>query len=162
MLFFTFNAFTYSQQDTTRGNFWINSSIPPFPKLSGLILNYSFNYAIENLSFNLQAFHAKTHNIINNPEYYKLDFFSTAIGYRLRYKYLMTAYFIGIGYTQITNYHLGLMSVSTIGLISNFQFYTYPFTPIGIDGLGIGFELVSNFNNKHNLSFYHFSFNIHF
>ncbi|PIQ08951.1 MAG: hypothetical protein COW71_08990 [Ignavibacteriales bacterium CG18_big_fil_WC_8_21_14_2_50_31_20] len=162
LFYFILNIVIYSQQDTTRGNFWINSAIPPFPEYNGLTLNYSVNYAIENLAFSLMAFHAEGESTKNKPDFYDLDFFSASVGYRLSYKYLMIASFLGTGYTRISDFHQELKGVKTIGLISNIQIYTYPFTLIGFDGLGFGFELVSNFNTKHNYNFYHFSVNLNF
>ncbi len=162
LFYFILNIFIYSQQDTTRGNFWINSSIPPFPEYNSLTLNYSLNYAIGNLSFNLMMFHAEGENTQNNNDFYDLDSYSASVGYRLSYKYLMIASFVGTGYTRIFNVHQNPNVNKTLGFISNIQIYTYPFTLIGFDGLGIGFELVSNFNTIRNYNFYHFSVNLNF
>lgn len=153
---------TFSQQDSTRGDHWINMSIPPFPEYNSFTFNFSLNYAIDNLAFNLMAFHAEGENRKGYNDLYELDSYSASIGYRLRYKYFMLASFIGLGYTRIFNIQQTPNVIETIGLISDIQIYTYPFTLVGIDGLGVGFELVSNFNIERNYNFYHLSLNYNF
>jgi len=49
LFYFILNIFVYSQQDTTRGNYWINFTVPI--SQSNFSYHQSFNFAIEDMSF---------------------------------------------------------------------------------------------------------------
>ncbi|MDP2303284.1 MAG: hypothetical protein Q8N03_12765 [Ignavibacteria bacterium] len=155
LLFFTFNALIYSQQDTTRGNYWINFTVPI--SQSNFSHHQSFNFAIEDMSFSGLGLYSRGSSEKN--VFFKKGFASFMVGYRVTNKYFMIASFLGPGITEIYISDFSPSKSNVISLVSNVQIYIYPLTELGIKGLGIGTELILNYNKRHNFSFIHLSFN---
>lgn len=152
------NFCVYSQQDTTRGNYWINFTIPI--SQGDFSYHQSFNFAIEDISFSGLGLYSRGSHEKN--VFFKKGFASFLVGYRVTNKYFMIASFLGPGITEIYISNFLPSKSTVISLVSNIQIYIYPLTELGIRGLGIGAELISNYNKKQNFSFIHLSINYMF